>query len=36
MSEIKVHDLSFSYTQGGKLILKDINIEVDAGECVCI
>ena len=36
MSEIKVHDLSFSYTQGGKLILKDINIDVDAGEFVCI
>lgn len=36
MSEIKVHDLSFSYTQGGKLILKDINIDVNAGEFVCI
>lgn len=36
MSDIKVHDLSFSYTQGGKLILKDVNIDVNAGEFVCI
>ncbi|MDY4577408.1 MAG: ABC transporter ATP-binding protein [Anaerobutyricum hallii] len=36
MSNIKIHDLSFSYEKGGKLILEGINGEVHAGEFVCI
>ena len=31
-----VRDLSFSYTGNDKLILKDINMEVHAGEFVCL
>lgn len=36
MSYIKVDDLSFAYEEDKKLILKDINIEVNTGEFVCI
>lgn len=36
MENIKINQLSFSYEDNGKLILKDINIEVQAGEFVCI
>ena len=36
MDNIKINQLSFSYEDNGKLILKDINIEVQAGEFVCI
>lgn len=36
MDNIKISNLSFAYEEKGKLILKDINIEVQAGEFVCI
>lgn len=36
MSAIKVESLSFSYPGSDKLIIKDINMEVEAGEFVCI
>ncbi|MDE6956786.1 MAG: ABC transporter ATP-binding protein [Lachnospiraceae bacterium] len=36
MSDIKVRNLSFSYPGSEKLIIKDINMEVAAGEFVCI
>ena len=37
MSEIKITDLSFAYKdQPNRLILKDINIEVEHGEFVCL
>lgn len=36
MSDIKINGLSFSYQGSDKLILKDIDIEVNAGEFVCI
>ncbi len=36
MSNIQIKDLSFSYEEGSKLILKDISVEIDAGEFVCI
>ena len=36
MENIKINQLSFSYEDNGILILKDINIEVQAGEFVCI
>ena len=36
MGSIQVKDLSFSYEEGSKLILKDISVEIDAGEFVCI
>ena len=36
MENIKINQLSFSYEDNGKLILNDINIEVQAGEFVCI
>ncbi len=36
MSAIVVRDLSFSYDGSERLILKDINMEVEAGEFVCI
>lgn len=36
MSYIKINNLSFSYQGSDKLILKDIDIEVNAGEFVCI
>lgn len=36
MSTIKVQDMSFSYAGSERLILKDINMEVKAGEFVCI
>ena len=34
MDNIKISNLSFAYEENGKLILKDINIEVQAGEFV--
>ncbi|MEE1087014.1 MAG: ABC transporter ATP-binding protein [Schaedlerella sp.] len=36
MSSVKVSNLSFSYTGSDKLILKDIDLEVEDGEFVCI
>lgn len=36
MGSIKVSNLSFSYTGDEKLILKDINMDVNTGEFVCI
>lgn len=36
MSGVKVNRLSFSYPGSEKLIIKDINMEVDNGEFVCI
>lgn len=36
MSSIKINNLSFAYENGGKLILKDINTEIEDGEFVCI
>lgn len=36
MSNIKINNVSFAYEEGGKLILKDINTEVNDGEFVCI
>ena len=36
MHDIQIKDLSFSYEEGSKLILKDINVEINAGEFVCI
>lgn len=35
MNNIKINDVSFAYEEG-KLILKDINVEVSDGEFVCI
>ena len=34
--DIKIHDVSFAYTGSDKLILKDINVDVEGGEFVCI
>lgn len=36
MHDIKIHDVSFAYTRSDKLILKDINVDVEGGEFVCI
>ena len=36
MSGIRIRDLAFSYEENGRLILKDINVEVEDGEFVCI
>lgn len=36
MRNIEVKDLSFRYPQGDKLILKDINMEINEGEFVCL
>ena len=36
MENIKINQLTYAYEANGKLILKDINIEVQAGEFVCI
>ena len=36
MQDIQIKDLSFSYEKGSKLILKDISVEINAGEFVCI
>lgn len=36
MNDIQIKDLSFSYEEGSKLILKDISVEVNAGQFVCI
>lgn len=36
MSDIKVSNLSFSYEKEKGFVLKDINMEVNAGEFVCI
>lgn len=36
MHDIKIHDISFSYAGSDKLVLKDINVDVEGGEFVCI
>lgn len=37
MSEIKIDNLSFAYSdQPERLILENINVEVDHGEFVCL
>lgn len=36
MFDVKVSDLSFKYTDTEKLILKDINMDVQEGEFVCL
>lgn len=36
MNNISVSDLSFAYPGTDKLILKDINLEISAGEFVCV
>lgn len=36
MGDITVKNLSFSYGGDERLILKDINMEIEAGEFVCI
>lgn len=36
MHNIKVSDLSFKYTDGDKMILKDISVDVEPGEFVCV
>ena len=36
MAYIDIHDLSFSYKDSDKLILKDINMEIEEGEFVCL
>ena len=36
MGSIQIKDLSFSYEEGSKLILKDISVEIETGEFVCI
>ena len=36
MQDIQIKELSFSYEKGSKLILKDISVEINAGEFVCI
>ena len=36
MGDIVIKDMSFSYEEGGKVILKDINTEIQAGEFVCV
>ena len=36
MHNIKVSDLSFKYTGGDKMILKDISVDVEPGEFVCV
>lgn len=32
MHDIKIHDVSFSYAGSDKLVLKDINVDVEGGE----
>ncbi|MDE7038955.1 MAG: ATP-binding cassette domain-containing protein, partial [Lachnospiraceae bacterium] len=36
MSYIEIRDLSFSYADDKRLILKDISLEVKKGEFVCL
>ena len=36
MHDIKIRNVSFSYKDSDKLILKDINMDVESGEFVCI
>ncbi len=36
MHDVVIEHLSFSYSEGGRLILEDINLEVSAGEFVCL
>lgn len=36
MENIKINHVSFAYENGGKLVLNDMNAEVQAGEFVCI
>ena len=36
MGNIVIKNVSFSYEENGKVILKDINVEIPAGEFVCV
>ena len=36
MGDITIKDLSFSYEEGGKIILEDIHTRIRAGEFVCV
>ena len=36
MGNIVMKEVSFSYEEGGKVILQDINTEIQAGEFVCV
>lgn len=36
MGNIVIKEMSFSYEEGGKIILQDINTEIHAGEFVCV
>ena len=36
MNDMKATDLSFRYENGDKLILKDISVDIPAGEFVCL
>ena len=36
MGDITIKDLSFSYEEGGKIILEDIHTRIHAGEFVCV
>lgn len=36
MNDMKAIDLSFRYENGDKLILKDISVDIPAGEFVCL
>lgn len=36
MKDVKIKNLSFAYPDSDELILKDINMEVEAGEFVCL
>lgn len=36
MEDIRINDLSFAYEGGEKLVLKDINARIEAGEFICI
>ena len=36
MNDMKASNLSFRYKNGDKLILKDISVDIPAGEFVCL
>lgn len=36
MNNVTIENLSFAYSDGNKLILEDVNLEVKAGEFVCL
>ena len=36
MNDMKANNLSFRYENGDKLILKDISVDIPAGEFVCL